>query len=134
MQAYSRIEHGFCISLNLSLYARPAVMKALYRYHEQFTISFELEKDHMVVYFETPDGIVDIDGVVASILKELSFQMIRFDTMQATNHIRELLVARALYATCIEEDRGIQDKPEGTSSVSWEDDQRRIFSSWSTEQ
>ena len=134
MQAYRKIERGFCLSLNLSLYARPAVMKALYRYHEQFMISFEIEKDHLLVYFESPTQVMDIDGVVASIQKELSFQMIRFDTMQATNHIRELLVARALYATCIEEERIIEEESAGTTSASWEEDQRRIFSSWSAEQ
>lgn len=132
MQAYRRIENGFSISLNLSIYARPAVMKAFYKYHQQYMISYEVQGDHLEVSFETSKQIADVDAVVASILKELSYQMIRYDTMRTTGHVRELLVARALYATCIEEERAIENIPE-KACPSWMDDQRNIFTSWSAE-
>lgn len=132
MKAYRLIDNGFCISLNLSLYARPAVMKALYKYHQKYMISFEVNHDHLDVYFETTSATEDIDVLVASILKELSYQMIRYDTMHATNQVRQLLVARALYATCIEEDRTLETS-SGNEQSSWKDDQRNIFASWSAE-
>lgn len=132
MQSYRLIDNGFCISLNLSLYARPAVMKALYKYHQQYLISFEIEENHLMVYFESETPITEIDNLVASIQKELSFQMIRYDTMQATNQVRQLLVARALYATCVEDERTIDNTADGTNP-SWKDDQRNIFASWGAE-
>lgn len=132
MQSYRLIDNGFCISLNLSLYARPAVMKALYKYHQQYLISFEIEENHLVVYFESEAPIMGIEKMVASIQKELSFQMIRYDTMQATNQVRQLLVARALYATCVEDDRTIENEADCNNS-SWKEDQRNIFASWGAE-
>lgn len=133
MQAYELIERGFRISLNMSLFARPAVMKALYKYHQQFLISFEIENDHLLVYFESSDPITDVNGMVASILAEINYQMIRYDTMRSTNQIRQLLVARALYATCIEDERVLDDDVTEPSPASWMDDQNNIFASWGAE-
>jgi His-Xaa-Ser system protein HxsD len=110
MHTYKLIENGFCISLDLSLYARPAVMKALYKYHQKYLISFEAKKDRLYVYFESSTPLSSVDREVASILKEFNYQMIRYDTMQATNQIRQLLVARALYATCVEDERTLGNR------------------------
>jgi hypothetical protein len=73
-------------------------------------ISFEAKKDRLYVYFESSTPLSSVDREVASILKEFNYQMIRYDTMQATNQIRQLLVARALYATCVEDERTLGNR------------------------
>lgn len=133
MQAYKSIDKGFCLSLDMSLYARPAVMKALYKYHDQFVISYESQGERLFVYFETMSPLPNVEEKVSEILKELSFQMIRYDTMKRTSQVRQLLVARALYATCIEDSRTIDSDIEAGSDT-WKEDKRNIFSSWSSEQ
>ena len=105
-------------------------MKALYRFHGKYVISYETDGAFIKIFFETSATIGSIEAEVAEIMKELSFQMIRLDTAHRTRGLRELLVARSLYATCIEPERETNEV-EDTSS--WHDDQERIFSSWSSE-
>ena len=64
-------------------------------------------------------------------MKELTFQMLRLDTARRTRGIRELLVARALYATCIEPEHDLPEPDNDTKTLSWRDDQNHIFTSWS---
>ena len=109
-------------------------MKALYKFQDRYLISYEMEEDYLLVYFETDTEIASVESEVASILKELSFQMIRYDTMRSTRGVRELLVARALYATCIEPDRDAPAADAEGDSAPWQEDRDRIFASWSSEQ
>ncbi|MBQ4432380.1 MAG: hypothetical protein II877_12825, partial [Synergistaceae bacterium] len=61
------------------------------------------------------------------------FQMIRLDTARRTRGIRELLVARSLYATCIEPERDVPEHDEAEAKSGWREDQSHIFASWSEE-
>ena len=134
MKAYELISNGFTIKIDRNLYAREAVMKALYRFHERYIISYESEGAFIKIFFETRSNINSVDKEVAEIMQELSFQMLRLDTAQRTRSIRELLVARALYATCIEAEREASEIDNTDNAESnWQDDQERIFTSWSAE-
>ena len=131
MRAYELTSNGFTIKLDRNLYSREAVIKALYRFHEKYVISYETDGAFISIFFETSSKIESIDAEVAKIMKELSFQIIRLDTARRTKGIRELLVARALYATCIEPERNELETNE--ADLSWQEDQNRIFASWSAE-
>ena len=131
MKAYELIDNGFAIKLDRNLYAREAVMKALYRFHEKYIISYETDESFVYVFFETYAKIEAIEQEIAEIMKELSFQMIRLDTARRTRGIRELLVARSLYATCIEPERKIPESDNTDQKSNWRDDQNHIFASWS---
>ena len=63
--------------LDRNLYARETVMKALYRFHDEYVISYETEGAFIRVFFETSATIDSVEHEVAEIMKELSFQMIR---------------------------------------------------------
>ena len=58
--------------------------------------------------------------------------MIRTDIIRQTSHVRDLLVARSLYASCIEPEREEAGEDEETEP-DWREDQNRIFSSWESE-
>ncbi len=131
MRAYELTENGFSIRIDRNLYAREAVMKALYRFHDKYVISYETDGAFIHVFFETSAKIEPIEHEIAEIMKELSFQMIRLDTARRTRGIRELLVARSLYATCIEPERENPEPDNTDSQSSWRDDQSHIFASWS---
>lgn len=131
MRAYELTENGFSIRLDRNLYAREAVMKALYRFHDKYIISYETDGTFIHVFFETSAKIESVEHETAEIMKELSFQMIRLDTAKRTRGIRELLVARSLYATCIEPERENPEPDNPDSQSSWRDDQSHIFASWS---
>jgi His-Xaa-Ser system protein HxsD len=121
---------GFVITLDSSLYARPAVMKALYRMQAKYTIAYERRGKWLYVNF-TPSSKTTIDVVseAAEALRSIQFEMLRYDTMRQTAHVRELLIGRALYATCVETERA--DKAvEIDGGASWKDDAERILESW----
>ena len=83
------------------------------------------------MFFETNEKINSMELEIATIMKELTFQMIRLDTARRSRGIRELLVARSLYATCIEPEREIPEADNSEENLNWREDQNRIFSSWS---
>ena len=134
MRAYEEIDHGFLIKLDKKIYSYDAVMKALYRFHDRYIISYETENEFVHVYFEKSNlGHEMVENEVREIMKELSFQMIRQNTMYRTKGIRELLVARSLYATCIEPEREAQPDVQ-EEKADWQADQNHIFASWAAEQ
>ena len=131
MKAYELTDDGFTIRLDRNLFAREAVMKALYRFHEKYIISYETDGAFIHVFFETRAKIDSAELEISAVMKELNFQMIRLDTARRSRGIRELLVARALYATCIEPEHEISESDKLEENSSWRDDQDRIFASWS---
>ena len=131
MKAYELTDNGFSIRLDRNLYAREAVIKAFYRFHDKYIISYETDGAFLHVYFETGVKNESLEQEIAAIMKELSFQMIRLDTARRTRGIRELLVARSLYATCIEPEHSVPDSHETDTNSGWREDQAHIFASWS---
>ena len=134
MTTYEKTSFGFLIRIPLNLYARPAVIKALYSYRDKYLISYELTDQDLIIYFEPVKDIsFELKEEVSNILKDLDFQMIRYDTMNGTKEIRELLVARALYTTCIEPEHEELDTVVEDNVSSWKNDIQGIFSSWASE-
>lgn len=130
---FEKTESGIVIHVPLQLYARPAVIKALYQYHNDFLISYELVNEELLLYFEPLKAAMkDWPSFAAEIMKSLDFQMIRYDTMNATKEIRQLLVGRALYATCIEPDHDNEIVHDNDVS-SWKKDTDAIFNTWAEE-
>ena len=122
------------IQLDRNLYAREAVMKALYRFHDKYIICYETDGAFIRVFFESGAEIESIKQEISAIMKELSFQVIRLDTARRTRGIRELLVALSLYASCIEPEREAYESEDTEKTPNWRDDQHRIFASWQAEE
>ena len=134
MPKYEKTNTGFLIRISLYLYARAAVIKALYAYRDRYLIYYELDTDELIVFFEpTHSEMPDIKEEISNIYRDLDFQMLRYDTMKTSKEIRELLIGRALYATCIEPDHEILDSANPELDDSWKEDAQSLFSSWSSE-
>lgn len=131
MKGYELTDDGFVVKLDRNLFAREAVMKALYRFHDKYIISYDTDGAFIHVFFEARTKIDSVEQEISAVMKELSFQMIRLDTAIRSRGIRELLVARALYATCIEPEHEISESDTTEEIPSWREDQDRIFASWS---
>lgn len=128
---YEKYDNGFCVHFSCEVYSRPAVLKALYAFHDRFLISYEITEKTLDVFFE-PVKVLDepIKEIVAAIQKELDFQMIRYDTMKSTNDIRKLLVARSLFTSCIEPEVQAAEETSGIDKE-WKKDADSIFATWS---
>lgn len=126
---------GFKLRLDMRIYSKPAVLKVLYRWTNQYAVA--LSRAPRAVLTVEMEPLIDAASNAKSdanrILNELAFEMLRGVVIKQTSDIRSLLVGRALYATCIEIDKATADKPEATPLQNWEDDEKRILESWSDE-
>ena len=130
---YDMTEQGFVLHLDATVYARLAVMKAFYHLQDRYIISYERRDKTLDVYFDYLDREYEaLPDQIRSIMAELSFEMIRYDTVKETSALRELLVGRALYATCVDMSREESDdaSPQPSMENSWLEDKDRIFYSW----
>jgi His-Xaa-Ser system protein HxsD len=129
-QFYREHASGFEMFLDLSLYARQAVMKAFYLLQGSYTIAYERRGKFLHAFFEpVKSGSADFKAEAENALRLVQYEMLRYDTMRRTSHIRELLVGRALYATCVEVERP-QAAEEVEETGSWKDDAAHILESW----
>ena len=131
---YETTDQGFVLHLDATVYARPAVMKAFYRLQDRYIISYERQGNLLDVYFDySKSNTETVEDQIRRIMEELSFEMIRYDTMRETSNLRELLVGMALYATCVDMGREENKDEEPPAESSWIEDRNHIFSSWSDE-
>lgn len=128
-QPYEVLDGGILLKLDLTVYARQAVMKALYRIQDRYIISYERKDANLEVYLEPIQSLSAPKADIAFVLREIDFEMIRYDAMRETAHVRELLVGRALYATCVESSNPSSEQIE-SEDESWREDAQRIFASW----
>jgi hypothetical protein len=123
------------LHIDMCVYSRPAVMKVLIRWTHLYAISYQ-KTDTFDITLQPLIGIeTDTQGNPYTdsqqICNELLQEMLRTDIIDQTADIRKLLMGRALYATCIQADTP-SDKSSETNTIgqSWEEDSRRILSSW----
>ena len=129
---YTCQHNGFSLRVDMSVYSRPAVMKALYKWTDRYAIAYSRDYGQLLVEFECLNkGLCSPLIDAKNALNSLSFEMMRWDVMKRTSVIRELLVGRALYATCIETDQG--DVSMDLSDDNWESDSQEVLQSWQEE-
>lgn len=122
--------------LDMSVYPKAAVMKVLGRWTDRYAVMLE-RSERLHVFFQPLVGSertkeLDAVGDSQAIINELLQELLRLEIIAQTSGIRQLLVSRALYATCIEacpEDTQAEDLV-GEPGQGWEADSRRILTSW----
>ncbi len=125
----------FVLHLDMCLYNRAAVLKVLNRWTSQYAINLSrTSKDTIEIVFD-PLQDVSSDKKIDSqkIHNELIHEMLRLEIIAQTSNVRELLVGRALYATCIEVDKASSDTSPANTEQTWQEDCRRILASWSSD-
>ncbi|MEF9974932.1 MAG: hypothetical protein RR893_13515, partial [Clostridia bacterium] len=87
--AYIATSNGFELTLDLSLYARPAVMKALYCLSDAYSIAYERKGKRLHIYLTDAESAhADYSSEAAKALRLIQFEMLRYDTMRRTSHVR----------------------------------------------
>ena len=105
-------------------------MKALYKWTDVYSVSFYRKSNMLIVDFDTKaNESRDYYADKQQALNDLYFETIRRDVISQTSNLRELLVGRALYATCIEQNDVEQSEKSATLS-SWREDAQAILSTW----
>lgn len=91
--------------VNEKIYSLTAVMKTAYMFIEKVYIYFDYEKEKLIRVEFIPKEAKDKDFVkklVGEFYNELLNQTLRLKIFKETKNIRELILGRALYNTCVE--------------------------------
>ena len=86
---------SFQVNVDLSLYAKEAVVSAIYKYTNKFYIHQQTTEDLIVVIFESKDNQVVTEEVVKQFCNDLIDQQVRYNTEKQFGHIRDLIVEEA---------------------------------------
>ena len=86
---------AFQVNVDMSLYAKEAVVSAIYKYTNKFYIHQQTTEDLIVVIFESKDNQVITEEVVKQFCNDLIDQQVRYNTEKQFGHIRDLIVEEA---------------------------------------
>lgn len=91
--------------INEKIYSLTAVMKTAYMFIDKVYIYFDYESENIIKAQFTFKEVCDkpnMENVVNEFYNELLNQCLRIRIFKDTKNIRELILGRALYNTCIE--------------------------------
>ena len=92
------------IRYNKELYSKEALLKAAYHFTDKAYVYLGVEEDSFFVDFAEKDGLpFDEEALEQAFKNELLAQVIHQTVSRETMVLRELLVARALSSTLVEE-------------------------------
>lgn len=97
--------------INEKIYSLTAVMKTAYMFIDKVYIYLDYESENIIKVQFTFKEVYDKSNMgktVNEFCNELLSQCLRIKIFKDTKNIRELILGRALYNTCIENDKGSQ--------------------------
>ena len=107
------------ITISKALYPLITIKKAVANYMEYVYIKLEEDKDNIIIKLQLQENKEDLEKIIGEFYNELLRESLRYDISCETKNLRELIVARALYTTCID----INEKEE----ISNEQDEKEDF-------
>lgn len=93
-------------------YPLVAVKKALSNYMEDAYIKIDSDNDKIIIQMYLKENKNDLDKIIGELYNELLRESLRYSISLETKNLRELIVGRALYTTCID----LEEAPNKYSS------------------
>jgi His-Xaa-Ser system protein HxsD len=97
------------ISLSKEIYPLISIKKALGNFTEETYIKINNNNDEIVIQLELRKNKEDLEKIIGELYDELLRESLRYDITLETKNLRELIIGRALYTTCIDLDEKIED-------------------------
>ena len=124
--------------LDSTLYPKEALIKACYAFLDKCYFHLGIKEKQYVVEISSKDTEIDEDKIKKELENELLAQTLRITVANKTRNIRELILARAMASTIIDEENQYSDKlssqqnNKGATASSIEDDEelREILQDW----
>lgn len=85
----------FQVNVDMSIYAKEAVVSAIYKYTNRYYIHQQTTENLIAVIFESKDNQIVTEEVVKQFCNDLIDQQVRYNTEQRFGHIRDLIVEEA---------------------------------------
>ena len=96
--------------LDERIYNLVVIKKALFNYIEDCYYMLDyFDENIILVKIYLKDQNTNIDEYIKKLYNELFNESLRYDIMMQTKNIRELILGRALYTTCIDTDENTVD-------------------------
>lgn len=96
--------------LDERIYNLVVIKKALFNYIEDcYYMLDHFDENIILVKIYLKDQNTNIDEYIKKLYNELFNESLRYDIMMQTKNIRELILGRALYTTCIDTDENTVD-------------------------
>ena len=90
------------IILGKNIYPLISVKKSLANFFDQTYAKIEENGDNIVIYIQLKDSRINIDELIGELYNEFLRESLRYEISLETKNLRELIVGRALYTTCIQ--------------------------------
>lgn len=98
------------ILLSKEIYPLVSVKKALANFMEDTYIKIDSNKDKIVVQIALQEDKKNLEKIIGEFYNELLRESLRYNIAIETKHLRELIVGRALYTTCIDLEENQEEK------------------------
>ena len=90
------------IILGKNIYPLISVKKSLANFFDQSYVKIEENGDNIVIYIQLKDSNINIEELIGELYNEFLRESLRYEISLETKNLRELIVGRALYTTCIQ--------------------------------
>ena len=103
MERFYTINDSYAeIVLSKDIYPLVSVKKALANFMEEIYIKINSNKDEIVVQIVPKENKEKLEKIIGEFYNELLRESLRYNIATETRNLRELIVGRALYTTCID--------------------------------
>ena len=107
------------VILDKDIYPLVSIKKALSNFMNDTYIKIDrINKSNIIIKIELKkDDGISIDEIIGELYNELLRESLRYDIAMQTKNIRELIVGRALYTTCIDIDESENEDKESKEVI-----------------
>ena len=118
MEKFYTIKNNYAeIKLNKNIYPLVSIKKAIANFLPDYFIKIDdISKDEYLLQIETKTDSNNIKNLIGEFYNELLRESLRYNIATETKNIRELIVGRALYTTCIDMEEEIENSEIETYS------------------
>lgn len=120
------------IIISKELYPLITIKKAIANYLDYVYIKLEELSKNVILKIQLKNENGDLEKVVGEFYNELLRESLRYDIANETKNLRELIIARALYTTCIDVDYENTDETNLDKAENYEEefDMNEIAVNW----
>ena len=113
MEKFYTINDNYAeIVLSKDIYPLVYVKKALTNFMEETYIKLKDNNDEIIVQMVLQESKTDLEKIIGEFYNELLRESLRYNIAIETKNLRELIVGRALYTTCIDLEENQEEKNE----------------------
>lgn len=115
------------IKLDKAIYPLIVIKKAISNFFDDVYVRIEEDNKNFIINFKLQNKQVDLEKIIGEFYNECLRESLRYEISFETKNIRELIVGRALYTTCIIFDKN-EDNQEQTDELIYEEDNNAEYS------